>query len=61
MSGVVEKHRARVAGVRPPDGVRVVEAASMVRVPSAAAMAADFGADVVKVEPLDDAVVYRLR
>jgi crotonobetainyl-CoA:carnitine CoA-transferase CaiB-like acyl-CoA transferase len=35
------------------DGLRVVEAASMVLVPSAAAMLADFGADVVKVEPLE--------
>ena len=37
----------------PLEGIRVVEAASMVPVPSAAAMLADFGADVVKVEPLD--------
>ncbi len=37
----------------PLDGIRVVEAASMVLVPSAAAMLADFGADVVKVEPLE--------
>ncbi|HKB24786.1 MAG TPA: CoA transferase [Methylomirabilota bacterium] len=33
------------------DGIRVVEAASMVLVPSAAAMLADFGAEVIKVEP----------
>jgi crotonobetainyl-CoA:carnitine CoA-transferase CaiB-like acyl-CoA transferase len=33
------------------EGIRVVEAASMVLVPSAAAMLADFGAEVVKVEP----------
>src|SRR5262245_1120836 len=33
------------------DGIRVVEAASMVLVPSAAAMLADFGADVIKIEP----------
>ena len=32
-------------------GIRVVEAASMVLVPSAAAMLADFGAEVIKVEP----------
>ena len=32
-------------------GIRVVEAASMVLVPSAAAILADFGAEVVKVEP----------
>jgi crotonobetainyl-CoA:carnitine CoA-transferase CaiB-like acyl-CoA transferase len=32
-------------------GIRVVEAASMILVPSAAAILADFGADVVKVEP----------
>lgn len=38
---------------RPLDGIRVVEAASMVLVPSAAAMLADFGAQVVKVEPLE--------
>jgi crotonobetainyl-CoA:carnitine CoA-transferase CaiB-like acyl-CoA transferase len=35
------------------DGVRVVEAASMILVPAAGAMLADFGADVVKVEPLE--------
>lgn len=39
-------------GGRPLEGVRVVEAASMILVPAAAAMLADFGADVVKVEPL---------
>jgi crotonobetainyl-CoA:carnitine CoA-transferase CaiB-like acyl-CoA transferase len=39
-------------GFAPLRGIRVVEAASMVLVPSAAAMLADFGADVVKVEPL---------
>jgi crotonobetainyl-CoA:carnitine CoA-transferase CaiB-like acyl-CoA transferase len=33
------------------DGIRVVEAASMVLVPSAASMLADFGADVIKIEP----------
>jgi crotonobetainyl-CoA:carnitine CoA-transferase CaiB-like acyl-CoA transferase len=33
------------------DGIRVVEAASMVLVPSAAVMLADFGAQVIKVEP----------
>jgi formyl-CoA transferase len=32
-------------------GIRVVEVASMILVPSAAAVMADFGADVVKVEP----------
>lgn len=32
-------------------GIRVVEAASMVLVPSAAAVLADFGAEVIKVEP----------
>jgi crotonobetainyl-CoA:carnitine CoA-transferase CaiB-like acyl-CoA transferase len=32
-------------------GLRVVEAASMVLVPSAASMLADFGADVIKIEP----------
>ena len=36
----------------PLAGIQVVEAASMVLVPSAAAMLADFGADVIKVEPL---------
>lgn len=40
-----------VAG--PLRGLRVVEAASMILVPAAAAMLADFGADVVKVEPLE--------
>ncbi|MBI4637548.1 MAG: CoA transferase [Candidatus Rokubacteria bacterium] len=33
------------------DGIRVVEAASMILVPSAAAVMADFGAEVIKVEP----------
>jgi crotonobetainyl-CoA:carnitine CoA-transferase CaiB-like acyl-CoA transferase len=42
-----------VSGRPPLEGIHVVEAASMVLVPSAAAMLADFGADVVKVEPLD--------
>ncbi len=32
-------------------GIRVVEAASMVLVPAAAVMLADFGAEVIKVEP----------
>ncbi|HEY3067251.1 MAG TPA: CoA transferase [Methylomirabilota bacterium] len=32
-------------------GIRVVEAASMILVPCAAAMMADFGAEVIKVEP----------
>jgi crotonobetainyl-CoA:carnitine CoA-transferase CaiB-like acyl-CoA transferase len=36
----------------PLTGISVVEAASMVLVPSAAAMLADVGADVIKVEPL---------
>jgi crotonobetainyl-CoA:carnitine CoA-transferase CaiB-like acyl-CoA transferase len=34
-------------------GIRVVEAASMILVPSAAATLADFGAEVIKVEPPD--------
>lgn len=41
------------AGTGPLRGLRVVEAASMILVPAAAAMLADFGADVVKVEPLE--------
>lgn len=41
------------AGAGPLRGLRVVEAASMILVPAAAAMLADFGADVVKVEPLE--------
>ena len=41
------------AGTGPLHGLRVVEAASMILVPAAAAMLADFGADVVKIEPLE--------
>jgi crotonobetainyl-CoA:carnitine CoA-transferase CaiB-like acyl-CoA transferase len=41
------------SGPGPLHGLRVVEAASMILVPAAAAMLADFGADVVKVEPLE--------
>lgn len=37
---------------RPLDGVRVVEVAGWMAAPGAAAMMADLGADVVKVEPL---------
>ncbi|MCL4694890.1 MAG: CoA transferase, partial [Candidatus Hydrogenedentes bacterium] len=32
------------------DGIRVIEVATMVLVPSAGAVMADFGADVIKVE-----------
>ena len=39
------------ASVRPLDGIRVIEVASWAYVPSAAAVLADWGADVVKVEP----------
>jgi hypothetical protein len=49
-----------VSGATPPaprpgplHGLRVVEAASLILVPAAAAMLADFGADVVKAEPLE--------
>src|SRR5258708_7771743 len=42
------------------DGIRVVEAASMVLVPSAAAMLADFGAEVLKVEPPQGAYNRRM-
>jgi crotonobetainyl-CoA:carnitine CoA-transferase CaiB-like acyl-CoA transferase len=38
--------------VRPLDGVRVVEVAGWMAAPGAAAVLADLGADVVKVEPL---------
>ena len=38
-------------GTSPLDGIRVVDAASMVMVPSAAVVLADFGADVIKLEP----------
>ena len=36
----------------PLSGLRVIDAATMVMVPSAAVVMADFGADVIKVEPL---------
>lgn len=36
----------------PLQGIRVVDAANMVMVPSAAVVLADFGADVIKLEPL---------
>ncbi len=36
----------------PLDGIRVIELATMVMVPSAGCALADFGADVIKVEPL---------
>jgi len=38
--------------VAPLDGIRVVEVANWMAAPGAAAMLADLGADVVKVEPL---------
>jgi crotonobetainyl-CoA:carnitine CoA-transferase CaiB-like acyl-CoA transferase len=38
---------------RPLDGIRIVEVASWVFVPSAAAILSDWGADVIKVEPPD--------
>ena len=37
----------------PLEGVRVVEVASFLAAPSAAALMADLGADVIKVEPPD--------
>jgi len=37
--------------VKPLDGIRVVEMASFVAAPSAGAIMADLGADVVKIEP----------
>jgi crotonobetainyl-CoA:carnitine CoA-transferase CaiB-like acyl-CoA transferase len=39
--------------VRPLDGVRVIDICSFIAGPFAAALLADFGADVVKVEPTD--------
>ena len=38
--------------IGPLDGVRVVEISSWMAAPSAGAVLADMGADVVKVEPL---------
>lgn len=38
--------------ISPLEGIRVVDAANMVMVPSAAVVLADFGADVIKLEPL---------
>ena len=40
------------AGVKPLDGIRVIEVDSWMAAPSAGAILADLGADVVKVEPL---------
>src|ERR1017187_3993984 len=39
-------------GTGPLEGVRIVEVSSWMAAPSAAAMMADMGADVIKVEPL---------
>ena len=39
-------------GVKPLDGIRVIEVDSWMAAPSAGAILADLGADVVKVEPL---------
>src|SRR2546427_305788 len=47
----IGRHRGRGNAPVLLQGIRVVEAASMVLVPSAAAMLADFGAEVIKVEP----------
>src|SRR2546422_4626718 len=47
----IARHRGRGNAPVLLQGIRVVEAASMVLVPSAAAMLADFGAEVIKVEP----------
>ena len=44
-------------GTGPLDGVRVVEISSWMAAPSAGAVLADMGADVVKVEPLTGDVV----
>jgi crotonobetainyl-CoA:carnitine CoA-transferase CaiB-like acyl-CoA transferase len=41
------------ASARPLDGVRVIDICSFIAGPFAAALLADFGADVVKVEPAD--------
>ena len=38
---------------RPFDGLKVIDCASFIAAPAAAMMLADFGADVVKVEPPD--------
>ena len=46
--------------VGPLDGVRVVEISSWMAAPSAGAMLADMGADVVKVEPLTGDVVRNM-
>ena len=40
------------AGVKPLDGIRVIEVDSWMAAPSAGAILADLGADVVKIEPL---------
>lgn len=41
------------------EGIRVVEAATMIMVPTAAMVLADYGADVVKVEPIGTGDNYR--
>ena len=46
-----EGHRVS-GGVKPLDGIRVIEVDSWMAAPSAGAILADLGADVVKVEPL---------
>jgi formyl-CoA transferase len=40
-------------------GIRVIEAASMVLVPAVAAVMADFGAEVIKVEPPGGGDIHR--
>ena len=44
--------------VGPLDGIRVIEVASFLAAPSAAALMADMGATVIKIEP-PDGVTFR--
>jgi formyl-CoA transferase len=41
------------------EGIRVVEVATLVAVPSASMILSDFGADVIKVEPPEEGDIYR--
>ena len=50
----------RPAAPGPLDGIRVVELSNWMAAPSAAALLADMGADVIKVEPLTGDVVRKM-
>lgn len=54
-------HTASSASSRPLAGLRVIEFAQMVAAPSAALLLADYGADVIKVEPIEGDNARQLR